>query len=70
MSEPDALAEPRPHSPDEPVRREDLLRVFLAQRERMEALVSRRVGCRATAADLVQDLFLRFWRRQIGRAHV
>lgn len=31
----------------------------------MEALVSRRVGCRATAADLVQDLFLRFWRRPL-----
>ncbi|EJT82892.1 ECF subfamily RNA polymerase sigma factor [Pseudomonas putida S11] len=29
----------------------------------MEALVSRRVGCRATASDLVQELFLRFWRR-------
>lgn len=25
--------------------------------------MSRRIGCRATAADLVQDLFLRFWRR-------
>ncbi|WP_177334252.1 RNA polymerase sigma factor [Pseudomonas sp. NBRC 111124] len=37
--------------------------VFLAQRGRMEALVSRRVGCRATASDLVQELFLRFWRR-------
>ena len=37
--------------------------VFLAQRARMEALVSRRVGCRATASDLVQELFLRFWRR-------
>jgi len=31
----------------------------------MEALVNRRVGCRATAADLVQDLFLRFWRRPL-----
>ncbi len=31
----------------------------------MEALVSRRVGCRATAADLVRDLFLRFWRRPL-----
>lgn len=39
------------------------LQVFLAQRARMEALVSRRVGCRATASDLVQELFLRFWRR-------
>lgn len=43
--------------------REDFLRVFLSQRPRMEALVRRRVGCRATAADLVQDLFLRFWKR-------
>ncbi|WP_433738749.1 RNA polymerase sigma factor [Pseudomonas putida] len=41
------------------------LRVFLSQRSQMEALVSRRVGCRATAADLVQDLFLRFWRRPL-----
>ena len=54
---PDALAAP------EPALRADFLRVFLSQRSQMEALVSRRVGCRATAADLVQDLFLRFWRR-------
>lgn len=39
------------------------VQVFLAQRARMEALVSRRIGCCATASDLVQDLFLRFWRR-------
>ncbi|GLO13245.1 DNA-directed RNA polymerase sigma-70 factor [Pseudomonas putida] len=39
------------------------VQVFLAQRARMEALVSRRIGCRATASDLVQELFLRFWRR-------
>ncbi|GLK87520.1 RNA polymerase sigma factor [Pseudomonas turukhanskensis] len=47
----------------EPALRANFLRVFLSQRSQMEALVSRRVGCRATAADLVQDLFLRFWRR-------
>ncbi|SDH78660.1 RNA polymerase sigma factor [Pseudomonas abietaniphila] len=41
------------------------LEVFLTQRPQMEALVSRRVGCRATAADLVQDLFIRFWRRPL-----
>jgi RNA polymerase sigma factor (sigma-70 family) len=41
------------------------LKVFLTQRPQMEALVSRRVGCRATAADLVQDLFVRFWRRPL-----
>lgn len=41
------------------------LKVFLSQRAQMEALVSRRVGCRATAADLVQDLFVRFWRRPL-----
>jgi RNA polymerase sigma-70 factor (ECF subfamily) len=45
--------------------RAHFLRVFLTQRSQMEALVSRRVGCRATAADLVQDLFLRFWRRPL-----
>ena len=45
--------------------RAHFLQVFLSQRLQMEALVSRRVGCRATAADLVQDLFLRFWRRPL-----
>ncbi|WP_315808380.1 MULTISPECIES: RNA polymerase sigma factor [Pseudomonas] len=50
-------------APAEALPREDFLRVFLSQRPRMEALVRRRVGCRATAADLVQDLFLRFWKR-------
>lgn len=39
------------------------VQVFLAQRAQMEALVNRRIGCRATASDLVQELFLRFWRR-------
>jgi RNA polymerase sigma factor, sigma-70 family len=41
------------------------LHTFLEHRERLEALVFRRTGCRATASDLVQDLFLRLWRRPI-----
>ncbi|MBG4756319.1 RNA polymerase sigma factor [Pseudomonas aeruginosa] len=47
----------------EAARRADLLKAFLAQRQRMESLVSRWVGGRAPAAALVQELFLRFWRR-------
>ncbi|RUP90059.1 RNA polymerase sigma factor, partial [Corynebacterium propinquum] len=45
--------------------RAHFLQVFLSPRSPVEALVSRRVGCRAPAADLVQDLFLRFWRRPL-----
>ena len=61
---------PNPASPDNDqdgpkTARAHFLKVFLSQRPQMEALVSRRVGCRATAADLVQDLFVRFWRRPL-----
>ncbi len=65
MADPISQHDPHPAAPvaAEPALRADFLRVFLSERSRMEALVSRRVGCRATAADLVQDLFLRFWRR-------
>lgn len=66
MSHSDRPAEPCAADAPAPagsLSREDFLRVFLSQRPRMEALVQRRVGCRATAADLVQDLFLRFWKR-------
>jgi RNA polymerase sigma-70 factor (ECF subfamily) len=43
-----------------------LLQAFLLHRGRMERGVARRVGCRATAADLMQDLFLRLWQRPGG----
>ncbi|MGF6555683.1 RNA polymerase sigma factor (sigma-70 family) [Pseudomonas sp. S30_BP2TU TE3576] len=59
---------PDPHDIEHDEQRCDrahFLQVFLSQRSQMEALVNRRVGCRATAADLVQDLFLRFWRRPL-----
>ncbi|TBU85177.1 RNA polymerase sigma factor [Phytopseudomonas dryadis] len=55
--------QPDPAAVGEPAQREAFLRTFLARRPQMEALLRRRVGCRATAADLVQELFLRFWRR-------
>ncbi len=57
------MSEPLDLPPHDAPARARFLQVFLAQRGRMESLVSRRVGCRATAADLVQDLFLRFWRK-------
>ena len=63
----DLPSSPEPRQPDpsatEPVQRDAFLRTFLARREQMEAVRRRRVGCRATAADLIQELFLRFWRR-------
>ncbi|TFF41450.1 RNA polymerase sigma factor [Pseudomonas sp. RIT623] len=59
MSEPGEVIDAEPDGAG----RARFVQVFLAQRARMEALVSRRIGCRATASDLVQDLFLRFWRR-------
>lgn len=57
------MSDPFDLPPADAPARARFLQVFLAQRARMERLVSRRVGCRATAADLVQDLFVRFWRR-------
>ena len=60
VSEPRDIIEP---DADSAGGRARFVQVFQAQRARMEALVSRRVGCRATASDLVQELFLRFWRR-------
>lgn len=63
----DLPSSPESRQPDppvtEPLQRDAFVRTFLARREQMEAVLRRHVGCRATAADLVQELFLRFWRR-------
>jgi RNA polymerase sigma-70 factor (ECF subfamily) len=45
----------------------EFLRLFLDQRDRLEFFIFRRVGCHATAADLMQELFLRLWGRPIAR---
>ena len=35
----------------------------LAEHDRLERQICRRIGCRSTAGDLVQDIFLRLWER-------
>lgn len=50
--------EPPPAGP------EAMLQAFLEHQGRMEKQLSRWVACRATAADLLQDLFIRLWRRK------
>lgn len=41
----------------------DFVRLFTAERGRLLGRLSRRTGCPATAADIVQDIFLRLWER-------
>ena len=42
----------------------DVLQTFLQQQARVEKQLSRWVACKATAADLCQELFIRLWRRR------
>lgn len=44
-----------------------MLSAFLQQQGRVERQRSRWVACRATAADLCQELFIRLWRRKETR---
>lgn len=43
----------------------DLAALYLAERKRLERQIDRKVGCRSTASDLVQDIFLRLWEKAI-----
>lgn len=43
----------------------DLAALYLTEHERLERQIRRRVGCRSTASDLVQDIFLRLWEKAI-----
>lgn len=63
---------PKPSSPDpaEPPSSDDarpeqeVLQAFLQQQGRVKNQLSRWIACRATAADLCQELFIRLWRRK------
>jgi len=46
------------------IRRPDFLAVFLSVRDRLAAVIQRRVTCAATTADLTQDTFLKLWERR------
>lgn len=45
---------------------QDLAAIFARERHRLQRQITRRVGCPATAADLVQDIFLRLASRASG----
>ncbi len=38
-------------------------KLYLAEHTRLESALRRKIGCAATASDLVQDVFLRMWER-------
>lgn len=45
----------------------EIAALYIAEHERLERQISRRVGCASTASDLVHDIFLRLWERTAGR---
>lgn len=46
---------------------EEITALYVAEHERLERQICRRVGCPSTASDLVHDIFLRLWERTAGR---
>ncbi|MBD9390624.1 RNA polymerase sigma factor [Agrobacterium sp. AGB01] len=49
------------------VKTEEITALYVAEHDRLERQICRRVGCRATACDLVHDIFLRLWERATDR---
>lgn len=43
----------------------DLSELYHTERKRLERQIGRKVGCRSTASDLVQDIFLRLWEKAV-----
>lgn len=48
-------------------RSDEIAALYVAEHDRLERQIYRRVGCRATACDLVHDIFLRIWERATDR---
>lgn len=50
------------------VKSQDIASLYISENVRLERQIWRRVGCRATARDLVHDVFLRLWERATERS--
>lgn len=42
--------------------------LYVAEHDRLERQICKRIGCRATASDLVHDIFLRLWEKATQRS--
>ncbi|WP_132277804.1 sigma factor [Neorhizobium sp. BT27B] len=42
---------------------ENIAKLYAAEHDRLERQIFWRIGCRATAGDLVHDIFLRLWEK-------
>jgi RNA polymerase sigma factor (sigma-70 family) len=47
---------------------EQIATLYVTEFDRLERQIYRRVGCRATACDLIHDIFLRLWERATERS--
>ncbi|WPO98696.1 sigma-70 family RNA polymerase sigma factor [Pseudomonas sp. HR96] len=61
-SHPEPLTPPASAEPASP--KQDMLQAFVQHQGQVHKQLSRWVACRATAADLCQELFIRLWRRK------